>query len=342
MSLSSTLLRCLLLSAAFIFPHAAMAKETLNIYSAQKAQLIKPLLETFEKETGIGFNLITGEDASLIERLAREGERTPADVLLAADVANLYRAQDKGLLQPVHSPVLDERIPEHLHSSEGYWYGFTTRSRVIFYNKEKVKPEQLSTYEDLADPKWKGQIMVRSSNNDYNQSLLASIIAHDGREKALEWAKGVVANFAAKPSGGDRDQLRAIAAGQGSVALANTYYYGLMLNAEEKEERDVAAKLGIFFPNQNDRGTHTNIRGGGVTAHTKHKEAAQKLLDFLAGDEAQQFFSQHNYEYPVVKDVPWPEILKGWGDFKRDTLPLTTVGKLNAEAIKVFDEAGWP
>lgn len=318
----------------------AMAAE-LNVYSAQKEHLIRPILDDFTKDTGIKINLISAEDAGLVVRLEQEGDKTPADVFLVSDIANIYRAKSKGLLKPIKSEVLNATIPAHWRSPEGDWYGFTTRSRAIFYAKSRTNPNEVKTYADLADPKWKGKVLIRSSANTYNQSLLASIIAHDGKEKALAWAKGIVANMARTPQGGDRDQMLAVIAGEGDLAVANTYYYGLLLKSEIPAEREAAAKLGVIFPNQATTGTHTNIRGGGVVEYTKHEADAVKLMEYLVSDKAQKFFSVANNEYPVKAGIPAPDTLKPWGDFKRDDLNLEEVGKLIPEAVKIFDEAGW-
>ncbi len=320
----------------------AQAEEVVNIYSSQQEHLIRPILDVFEKETGITVNLTTGGDGTIITKLEQEGEHSPADVLMATDIGNIYLAKSKGLLQGITSDVLTSRIPEHLRSPEGEWFGLTVRARALFYKDGAISPDELSTYEDLASEKWKDAVLVRSSTNIYNQSLLASIIAHDGKEEAQAWAKGIAANLARTPQGGDRDQLKALAVGEGKVAMANTYYFGLLLNSEDPKERELASTLKIFFPNQDGRGTHVNIRGAGVTAHAKHKENAIKLLEFLAGDEAQAFFSEHNYEYPAVPSAKQSDTIAAWGTFKQDTLPLETVGKLNAEAVKLFDMANWP
>lgn len=326
---------------ALLFVSPAFAAPEVNVYSAQKEHLIRPILDRFTKETGIKVNMTSGEDEVIVRRLLSEGELTPADVLLTADIGNIWKAKDAGALKAIDSKILNERIPAHLRDKDGYWYGMTVRARALFYAKDRLKPEQLSTYEDLAAPKWKSKILVRSSSNIYNQSLLGSIIAHDGHDKAKAWAKGIVANMARTPQGGDRDQLKALAVGEGEVAIANTYYFGLLLNSADKTERELAGKLGIFFPNQEGRGTHVNIRGGGVIKYGKNQKEAVKLMEFLAGDEAQAFFAKHNNEYPAVPGVAIPGTLKSWGAFKQDTLNLEEVGKRNAEAVKIFDEAGW-
>lgn len=327
--------------AALLCVSPALAKGEVNIYSAQKEHLIRPILDSFTKQTDIKVNMTSGEDEVIVRRLLSEGELTPADVLLTADIGNIWKAKEAGALKALDSKLLKERIPAHLRDKDGYWYGLTVRARALFYAKDRLKPEQLSTYKDLADPKWKGKILVRSSSNIYNQSLLGSIITHEGHDQAKAWAKGIVANMARTPQGGDRDQLKALAVGEGEVAIANTYYFGLLLSSADKTERKLASKLGIFFPNQEERGTHVNIRGGGVIKYGKNQEEAVKLMEFLAGDEAQAFFATHNNEYPAVETVAVPNLLKSWGEFKHDTLNLEEVGKRNAEAVKLFDEVGW-
>ncbi len=322
-------------------PHAAQADAVVNIYSAQKEHLIRPILDRFTEETGITVNMTSGEKDVVVHRLIREGELTPADLLLTADIGNIYKAKEAGALKAIDSDILNTRIPAHLRAEDGTWYGLTVRARALFFAKERVTAEELSTYEALTDEQWKNRIAVRSSTNIYNQSLLATMIAHEGKEKALSWAQGITANMVRDPQGGDRDQLKAIAAGEGDVAIANTYYYGLLLNSDDQNDRILAKKLAVFFPNQEGRGTHVNIRGGGVTKHAKNPEHAQKLLEFLTGDEAQHFFASHNYEYPVVEDVEIPEPLRSWGAFKQDTLNLEKAGKYNADAVRLFDEAGW-
>lgn len=315
---------------------------TVNIYSTQKEFLIRPILEKFEKSNpNIKVQLTSIEEGGLLTRLKLEGKDSPADLVMTADVANLYKLQAQGSLAPVKSVTLEKNIPAHLRESDGHWFGFTTRSRAIFYAKDRVKPDALSTYADLADPKWKGKIMVRSSNNDYNQSLLASIIAHEGTAKALAWAKGVVANMKTKPAGGDRDQLRAVASGKGDLAISNTYYYGLLQNSADQSDRDYAKKLGIIFPNQKDRGAHVNIRGGGLVAASKHPKEALAVLEYLGSADAQKFFAEHNYEYPANPSIPLSKTVASWGAPAFDTLALENVGKLNKEAVLLFDQAGW-
>lgn len=319
----------------------AFADGEVNVYSARKEQLIRPLFDKFTEQTGIKVNLVTGKDDALLERLKLEGENTPADLLMTADAGRLYRAVEMELTQPVESEVLNKDIPANLRDANNHWFGLTSRARPIFYVKDKVKPEELSTYEDLADPKWKGRICIRSSDNIYNQSMLGSMIAVSGADKAQAWADGLVKNFARPPEGGDRDQIKAAAAGQCDIAISNTYYYGQMLTSEEAADKAAAEKVAIFWPNQQDRGTHINISGAAVTKVAKNKDNAVKLMEFLVSDDSQKWYAEANQEHPVKAGVAPSEMLKGWGEFKADSLNLSELGKNNAAAVKIMDKAGW-
>ena len=312
-----------------------------NVYSARKEQLIKPLLDTFTEQTGITVNFVTGKDDALLERLRLEGENSPADLLVTADAGRLYRAAEMGLTQTVRSAVLHKNIPENLRDPGGQWFGLTFRARPIFYAKDRIYKEELSTYENLADPKWKGRICIRSSNNIYNQSMLGSMIAANGVATAQKWADGFVMNFARPPEGGDRDQIKAVAFGQCDIAIANTYYYGQMLTGNDPKQKAAAEKAAIFWPNQGDRGTHINISGAAVTKAARHKDNAVKLLEFMTSDKAQKWYAEVNQEYPVNPDIESSGLLKSWGSFKADSLNLAELGKHNAAAIRIMDKAGW-
>ena len=320
---------------------ANVLAEEVNVYSAREEQLIKPLLDAFSKDTGIKVNLVTGDDDPLLERLKREGANSPADVLITADAGRLYRATQNGSLQAIQSATLNQAVPANLRDPENRWFGLTYRARVIFYNKDKVKPTELSTYEALADPQWHGRVCVRSSNSIYNQSLLASMIQADGIAQAENWAKGLVNNFARAPSGGDRDQIKAVAAGQCDVALANTYYYAQMLYGKDASQKAAASKVGLFWPNQNNRGTHINVSGAGVTTSAKNKENAVKLLEYMVLDDAQRWYSSTNGEFPVKPGITASPELQSWGNFKRDPVNLSVLGKNNAQAVMLMDKAGW-
>ena len=323
-----------------VFIQAVSAAEV-NIYSERKEELIKPLLRKFTEKTGIQVNIITGEGDILIKRLQIEGRNSPADVLLTTDVARLYRAKQSGLLQPVQSETLNDAIPESFRDSEGYWYGLSLRSRVIVYAKDRVNPEQLSTYEALADPKWKNRICVRSSANAYNQSLVASLIAHDGEAETEKWVRGLVANLARSPRGGDRDQIKAVAIGECDIALVNTYYLGGMLNSEVEAEREAADRVALFWPNQNDRGAHFNVSGAGITVSATHVNEAIRLIEFLVEDDSQYWYADQNYEFPVKNGISTSNTLQQWGEYRADTIKLEVLGQNNEEAVKLMDRAGW-
>lgn len=313
----------------------------INLYTARHYEVDDQLYAKFEEETGVKVNLIKGEADELLERIKREGDATPADLFLTADAGRLYRAKEDGLLQAVSSDVLDQQIPANYQDKDQMWYGLTKRARVLIYNKETVKPEELSTYEALTEEQWKSRVLIRSSENVYNQSLVASFIEINGEEKTKEWARALVANFAQTPQGGDRDQAKAIAAGVGDVAIMNSYYFGQMLNSMEPEEVKVAEGLGLFFPNQETTGTHVNVSGAGVVKTSKNKDNAIKLLEFLSAPEAQSTFAEANYEYPVNESVEPSELLKSWGEFKEQDISLSVLGDNNAKSILIFNEVGW-
>lgn len=312
-----------------------------NVYSGRHYQVDENLFKEFTRQTGIRVNLVKADTDQLINRLELEGSDTPADIFITADAGRMIMCVEKGLLQPMDISAIEEVVPGHLRDPNNYWTGFTQRARVLVYDKERVNPEELSTYEDLTLPQWEGRILVRSSQNHYNQTLMASIIAEHGEEAATEWARGVVNNMAQPPRGNDRDQVKAIAAGIGDVAIVNTYYMGLLLNSPNQEERNIAQQMGIFFPNQQDRGTHVNISGIAITAHANHADNAQKLIEFLLKAESQRTFAEETYEYPVNTDVEWTSLLKEWGTFKADTIPLEELGRHLSQATIVFNEAGW-
>jgi iron(III) transport system substrate-binding protein len=315
--------------------------DEVNVYSARKEALILPLLEKFKAESGISFNLITAKEDELLKRLEAEGRATPADVFITTDAGRLQRAKDAGVLRAVNNPVLKARIPENLRDQEGYWFGLSQRARIIFYAKDRVDPSELSTYEALSDSRWKERVCIRSSGNIYNQSLVASMIEADGVEKTEAWARGLVANLARKPAGGDTDQLRAAAAGQCDIAIANTYYYGRLAGSDKEADQKVASALGVFWPNQADRGAHVNVSGAGITLHAKHPEAAERLLEFLVNAESQTWYGEVNNEYPVVTDAQTSELLKSFGEFKSDSLNLSRLGENNRAAVQLMDRAGW-
>lgn len=313
----------------------------INLYSSRHYDTDQALYDSFTKKTGLKVNLIEGAEDELIERIKSEGANSPADVFITVDAGRLWRAQQAGILQPVSSPTLTKAIPASLRSPENLWFGFSKRARVIVYNKSKIKPTDLSTYEDLAANKWKGKILIRSSNNIYNQSLVASLIEAHGMSDTEKWAKGFVGNFARPPEGNDTAQIQAVAAGIGDIGLANTYYVARLAKSNKPEDKAVAEKVGVFFPNQNQRGTHINISGGGVVKTAPNKEGAIKFLEHLVSPEAQKIFSEGNNEYPVVEGVPVTSVLNGFGKFKSDPVNVAIYGKLNPDAIKLMDRVGW-
>lgn len=315
--------------------------EELNIYSARQEALIKPLLDAYSEQTGITINLVTGKGDALLTRLQSEGRNSPADLLITTDAGRLYRAQEAGVLQTVSSPALDQDIPAHLRSVGGYWYGLSVRARGIVYARDRVKPSELSTYEALAEPQWRGRICVRSSSNIYNQSLVAGMLATEGEAKTAAWLKGFVSNFARPPQGGDRDQIKAVAAGQCDIAVVNSYYLGGMIRSEDPEQTGAAAMVDIFWPNQSGRGTHINVSGAGVTASASNVTAAVQLIEFLASDSSQRWYGETNNEYPVREDVPASALLQSWGNFKADQVNVTELGRLNAQAVMAMDRARW-
>lgn len=332
----------LMLGASFMLPtYQAVADDEINIYSARKTQLIKPLLDEFTKQSGIEVNLLTSKADALLKKLESEGVNSPADILITTDAGRLQRAKEAGVLQTAIDKDSLAQVPANLQDAEGQWLGLTTRSRVIVYAKDRVNPSELSTYEALADKKWKKRVCIRSSNNIYNQSLVASMIAHKGEKATQDWANAFVKNFARKPKGGDRDQVKAVAAGQCDIAVVNTYYLGQMINGNDDAQKAAADKVAVFWPNQDDRGAHVNVSGIAITKSAKNVENANKLIKFLLSDAAQSWYATANNEYPVVEGVEASDTLNAWGEFKGDDLNLTKLGEYNPEAVKIMDRAGW-
>ena len=329
-----------LASLATLATPSAAADTELNLYSARHYQTDEALYANFTKQTGIKINRIEAKEDELLERLKNEGSQSPADVFITVDATRLDQADQLGLFAPVKSSLLETRIPAHLRSP--HWFAFSTRARVILYNKRTVKPEDVASYEALAAPKLKDQICVRSGSHPYNLSLLASIIAHQGEPKAEAWAKGLVANLARPPRGGDTDQIKAVAAGECGVALSNSYYFARLMRSEKPEDRKTVESIGVIWPNQQTTGTHINISGGGMLKHAPHKEAAVKFLEYLTSDEAQRYFADGNNEWPVVASVKVDNpALKALGSFKADTLPIAALSKELVTAQKIADRAGW-
>ena len=328
--------------ATIVLASSLLASGEVNVYSKRHYDADKQLFKLFTKQTGIEVNVVKAKSKALMKRLESEGKYSKADVFFTVDVGNLVLAQQKGLLQAVTSNKLDESVPKHLRQKDGYWYGLTKRARIIVYNKNKVDVSELSTYADLTNKKWKNRLLIRKSNNIYNQSLLASFIASDGIKDATAWAKGIVDNMARTPKGSDRDQMKAVAAGVGDIAVVNTYYVGKLLNSKKANEVKVGELMGVYFPNQGvgERGTHINISGAGVTKYAKNRQNAITFIEFLASPKAQKIFAETNYEYPVNPKVKPSKLLQSWGNFKEDTTPLEAFGINNANAVKVFNTVG--
>ncbi|WP_280541009.1 Fe(3+) ABC transporter substrate-binding protein [Chromohalobacter sp. 11-W] len=328
------------LIAGAIFAGDALAEEV-NIYSARHYDSDQTLYDAFTEKTGIDVNILEGDSDQLIERIRREGAASPADIMLTVDAGRLWRAEQAGVFQGIESDVLNERLPDAMRHPEGKWFGFSQRARAIFYDPDDVDPANLKRYEDLADPRFEGDICIRSSNNIYNQSLLASMIAHHGMDDAEAWAQGVVDNMARDPEGGDTDQIRGVASGECDIAVANHYYYVRLLESDDASDREAAESVEILLPNQDGRGAHVNVGGAGVVADAPNRDNAIRFLEFLASDEAQRLFAAGNHEFPVVDGVEVEGTLATWGDFKRDALNINALGEHNPEAIRIFDRVGW-
>ena len=312
-----------------------------NLYSYRQEFLIRPLLDAFTEKTGIAVN-VQYVKGGILKRMQEEGEDSAADAVLTADIATLRQHVEADTFQPVKSDTLAANIPAQYRHPDGLWFGLTVRARVIVHSKERVKPAEIASYEDLADPKWKGRICTRSSGHVYMKSLLASIIAAKGEDAALAWAKGVAANLARKPQGNDRAQVKAIWQGQCDVALINTYYLGAMRhNESEPAQKEWAASIGVIFPNQGDRGTHVNISGAGVAKHARNRDNAVKLIEFLSSDDAQRHYAASNYEYPVKPGIEWDSEVASWGRFKADDTDLWSIAEQVPQAVLLYDRAGY-
>ena len=320
---------------------SGVAAQEVNLYSSRHYDTDVALYDAFTEQTGIAVNLIEGDADQLIERIKAEGRNSPADVLITVDAGRLWRADEAGLLQPVSSTVLDERIPAAVRHPEGKWFGLSQRLRGIAYAKDRVDPSEITSYEELADPKWQGRICIRSSTNVYNQSLVASMIEANGVEATEAWARGLVDNLARPPQGGDTDQIKAVAAGECDVAVVNHYYLVRLIESEAADERAVAEQVGIIFPNQDERGAHANVSGAGVVATAPNRENAVKFLEYLTTPEAQAYFAQGNYEFPVVEGVKPDPVLEEWGEIKTDAVNAARLGENNPKAVKLMDRVGW-
>jgi len=327
--------------SAVVLASSLFATGEVNVYSHRHYDSDKILFKKFEDKTGIKVNVVTAKAEELVSKLAIEGENTPADLLITSDIGNLYEAKSRSLLQATNSKILTENIPSHLRDSDNSWFALTKRARIFVYNPAKVDVKDLNDYFSITDPKFKGRVITRSSSNSYNKALLASIIANHGEAKALEFSKGLVANFATEPKGGDRDQIRSVAAGDADIAIVNTYYLGVMLNGKDQKDLDVAKSVKIFFPAQKTTGTHVNISGAGVTKYAKNKENAVKLVEFLSSEEAQSIFAEGNHEYPVNVKVKPSATVASWGTFKEDTIELNKIGENNKKAVDIATQGNW-
>ncbi len=338
-----TVFKGLALALASLLAGPVLAQDqVVNLYSSRHYQTDEALYANFTKATGIKINRIEGGEDPLIERIRSEGARSPADVLITVDAGRLWRAEQLGLFQPVKSAMLESRIPANLREPSGLWYGFSTRARVIAYNKAKVKAGEIRNYEDLADAKWIGRVCMRSSTNIYNLSLLGALIDHLGEARAEAWAKGVRTNLAVDPKGGDTDQLKNVAAGQCDVTISNQYYYARLLRSSKPDEREVGEKIGIVFPNQASWGTHVNISGAGVLKNAPNRAAAVRFLEYLASDQAQRYFADGNNEWPAVAGVKVDNpVLKMLGEFKRDQINVAVLGRNQPSSQKVYDRVVW-
>jgi iron(III) transport system substrate-binding protein len=327
-------MRISLLALALASTALPALAEEVNVYSHRQPELIQPLLDAFTAETGIAVN-VAFVDKGMVERLQAEGDRSPADLVLTVDIARLLQIVDAGVTQPVQSDVLEANIPAEYRDPADQWFGLTTRARIVYASKERVKPGEVTTYEDLASEKWKGRICTRSGTHDYNVALTSAILAHHDAAYTEAWLKGVKANLARKPDGGDRDQVKAIWAGECDIAVGNTYYMGQML--ADPEQKAWAESVNVVFPTFEAGGTHVNVSGIAMTKSAPNKEAALKLMEWLSSDEAQKIYAETNHEYPVKPGVERSALVASWGEFTPDTLPLAEVAAKRPEALKLIE-----
>jgi len=315
----------------------------INLYSQRHYKVDEKQYEAFEKETGIKVNVVKANADELIERLKNEGKNSPADLFITVDAGKLQKAKDLDLLQKISSPIINQNVDSELRDVNGYWIPITYRARIIVYSKERINVGELSTYANLTNEKWRNKVLVRSSSNAYNQALLSSIVANRGEDAATSWASKLVKNFARDPKGNDRDQVKAITAGQGDLAIVNSYYIGLLLSSENIEEIKAGNSVGVFFPNQGEgeTGSHINVSGIGLAKNAPNKEKAIKLMEFLTSESAQKTYTNTSYEYPANPNVDPNEIVKKWGSFKKDNLDLNQLGVFRNKAIEIFDKSGW-
>ena len=330
-----------LLAATLLPALAAAAGNEVNIYHSRHYTTDTGLWEGFTEKTGIKVNVINADHDQLIQRILQEGENSPADVLITVDAGRLAFAADKNIFAPVSSPVLEQTVPAYLRDPKNLWFGLAYRARIIVYHKDRVDPSELSTYEALAGPAFKGRLLVRSGTSTYNLGLMGALIDVDGVERAEAWARGIVANMARAPEGGDTDQIKAVAAGLGDLALANHYYFARLAGSANPQDQAVVQNLRVFFPSLGDRGTHINISGAGVIRTAKNRDNAIRLLEYLVTPEAQAYFANVAFEYPVNAAVPPNPILASWGPFKQDRLNPAVYASNSAEAANIMDRVGW-
>lgn len=319
----------------------AQGAGVVSLYSSRHYDTDEALYTNFTRATGLRIQRIEAAPDALIERMRAEGANSPADVFLSVDAGRIERARELGLLTPISNAAINAAVPQNLRDPDGHWFGFSTRARVIMFDRSKIQPSQLSTYEDLADPKWRGQVLTRSSTNIYSQSLTGSVLAALGPERTEQWCRGLVANFARAPRGGDTDQFRAAFAGEGALAISNTYYLGNLIRRNATADQALIERIGVFFPNQGDRGTHVNISGGGLCASAKNREGAIRFLEYLVSPEAQRYLAEGNDEYPVISGVAPPSSIARFGTFRADALNARVFARNNAEALRIMDRAGW-
>ena len=333
----------LLLATIFSCSNKNKEKEVLNIYSKRHYQVDKDLFKKFEEENNITVNVVKASSDELIERIKTEGKKCPADLLITVDAGKLYKAANENLLAKININEINKNIKSELIDANGYWLPITYRARVIAYNPRKVNSEELSTYEELTNEKWKNRILVRTSTNSYNQALLSSIVAHHGEDFALNWCNNLVDNFARKPKGNDRDQIRAIAANIGDIAIVNSYYIGLLQSSSDSLDRHVGQSVEVFFPNQaqNERGAHINISGIGLLKNSPNKDNAIKFMKFLTSEYAQTYYTNNSFEYPVIKNIKPSNTIAKWGDFKIDSLNLNELGIKRKQAVEIFEKSKW-
>lgn len=333
--------KSLLLIAAALFFISCSDQNELNIYSSRHYDTDLELYDKFTEETGIELNLIEGSSDELIERMRNEGVNSPADVVITVDAGRLWRAKEADVLQPINSEYLNEVIPAQFRDVDDMWVGLSERVRGIIYRKENVNPDDLNGYLELADEEWEGRLCVRSSNNIYNQSLVASLIESHGEERVEEWAEGLVNNFARDPQGGDTDQIKAVAAGLCDVAIANHYYLARLMQSDDPQDQEVANEVGIHFPSAEDGGAHVNISGAGIAANSPNRENAIRFIEFLATEEAQQLYSIGNNEFPILENMELPGVLGEFGSYESDAVNVTSYGENNPLAIRLMDRVGW-